>query len=264
MRKNILVEDMRNIQLEMLKSIHQFCEKNNIRYSMCGGTLLGAVRHQGYIPWDDDIDIMMPRPDYERFINSFNEEHFKVQSYMNDDAYWYPFAKVYDDRTLLIESHIKSGVYIDIFPIDGMPDRETTIMMMEKRKSLQYRDIYYATKIYKFKKGNPLKNRLVYYLRRPFVPNREKSIQKLEELVQNYPFDTSEFAGSLAGSDTYGIKERMPKSVFTEYIELPFENLSFKCIADYDTYLSHLYGDYMTLPPVEKRISHHKYEAYWK
>lgn len=260
--KQISILEMRSIQLAMLKSIHQFCVANSIRYSLSGGSLIGAVRHQGFIPWDDDIDLMMPRPDYERFVAIYNEEHYKVQSYKNDDTYWYPFCKVYDDRTVLIESHIRSGIYIDIFPIDGMADEEITKKMIDRRVTLVFKNIYYTSKVYQFQKGNPLFLRLKYILKKMLVPNRAKSIAELEVMCMEHPFETSEYAGVLVGG--YGIKERMPKTVFTKYVEMPFESLSCCCISDYDTYLSHLYGDYMTLPPVEKRVTHHRYNAYWK
>lgn len=260
--KQISIQEMRSIQLAMLKSIHQFCVANGIRYSLSGGTLIGAVRHQGFIPWDDDIDLMMPRPDYERFVATYQHDYYQVKSYMNDDTYWLPFCKVFDSRTVLVESHIKSGVYLDIFPIDGMPDEETTKKMIERRIKLQFKNIYFASKVYKFKAGNPLLNRLKYAVRRILVPSREKSIKELEDMCTTYSFETSEYAGVLAGG--YGINERMPKSVFLKYIDLPFEDLSCKCIADYDTYLTNLYGDYMTLPPIEKRETRHKFIVYWK
>lgn len=262
MNKNITIDEMRQIQLKILKSIHQFCINNNIRYSLSGGSLIGAVRHKGYIPWDDDIDLMMPRPDYERFVNSYKTEHYKVQTYKNDDKYWYPFGKVYDNRTVLIESHIKSGVYIDIFPIDGMPNEKMTKEIIEKRISLVFKNIYYASKVYQFQQGNKILLKLKYYIKKTLVPKRETSIQKLEEMCLAYPFETSDFAGVLVGG--YGIKERMEKTVFLNYVDMPFEGMICKCIEDYDTYLSHLYGDYMTLPPVEKRVSNHTNKVFWK
>lgn len=262
MVKVINIDEMRKIQLNMLNSIHQFCINNSIRYSLSGGSLIGAVRHHGYIPWDDDIDLMMPRPDYEHFVSSYEDGYYKVQTYKNDDTYWYPFCKVYDERTVLVESHIKSGVYIDIFPIDGMPDEGTTKKLIDKRISLVFKNIYYTSKVYKFQQGNPLLLRLKYYVKRMMVPNREKSVQELEDMCTAYSFEKSEYAGVFVGG--YGIKERMEKKVFLKYVDMLFEGMSCKCIAEYDTYLSHLYGDYMALPPKEKRVTHHTYKAYWK
>ena len=123
MKRKVTLEEMRDLQLAMMDKIHEFCVERGIRYSLGGGTLLGAVRHKGYIPWDDDIDIMLPRPDYERFLKEFDGVYpnFKVLHLNNDRTYPYLFAKVYDSRTLLVECRATMGVYIDVFPIDGLP-----------------------------------------------------------------------------------------------------------------------------------------------
>ena len=130
--KQINIEEIRKLQISILLYVHEFCKKNNIRYSLSGGTLLGAVRHKGYIPWDDDIDIMMPRPDYERFVNEFNENRkdveYKVICSYNDSQFFQPFAKVVNTKTFLKETYkrpvAQMGVYIDVFPIDGLPNDE--------------------------------------------------------------------------------------------------------------------------------------------
>ena len=120
--------EMREIQLKMMDCIHHFCIKNKIKYSLAFGSLLGAVRHKGFIPWDDDIDIMMLRSDYELFVNTFNcyNSNYKVYDYRKDTQYYYAFAKVCDERTLRIESSKVQGlgVFIDVFPIDYYADTE--------------------------------------------------------------------------------------------------------------------------------------------
>ena len=122
--KELSKNEIKTIQLDILQSIHQFCETNNIRYSLAYGTLLGAIRHKGYIPWDDDIDVMMPRPDYERFIQNYPNfcDRNIVQTYNNDNSYYLWCAKVYDNRTEQITFPTRSGVCVDVFPIDGLPD----------------------------------------------------------------------------------------------------------------------------------------------
>ncbi len=261
-RREVTLEEMRTIQLDILDKIHDYCEKNNLRYSLCGGTLLGAVRHQGYIPWDDDIDIMMPRPDYEKFFADFNGAYSDInaQYYRNSKTIFFTFGKVYNNKTLLIEKDLcRTGVFVDVFPIDGMPDtieetlafRDLTTSFVESlKKTSQY---------YKIKKGRLL--RLKYYLKILRYPARSKTIQWYDNLLKELKFNEKEYAGVIYG--IYGLKERLKCDVFKSYIELPFEGKKRKCIKQYDEYLSSLYGNYMELPPVEKRQRHHLNEVYW-
>ncbi|MFR5682857.1 MAG: phosphorylcholine transferase LicD [Clostridia bacterium] len=123
------LEEIKSIQLDILSQVANYCDRNGLRYFLAYGTLLGAVRHKGYIPWDDDIDIMMPRPDYMQFINSFNNEKcaLRVGSHYLDKNYPYVIAKVYDTSTLCkenIDVEYSIGINIDVFPIDGLPETE--------------------------------------------------------------------------------------------------------------------------------------------
>ena len=146
--KRVTPEELKRIQLDLLQKTADFCEQNGLRYFLCGGTLIGAVRHKGYIPWDDDIDIAMPRPDYDRFINTFNkqENYYQVVSRENNHAYSYAFAKVYDNRTILQELHYKGstfGVYIDILPADGVKDASQIRKIMWLHKILNTKNANY-------------------------------------------------------------------------------------------------------------------------
>lgn len=254
MKKEITLADMHQIQLSMMKAIHQFCIENNIRYSLGGGSLLGAVRHKGFIPWDDDVDIMMPRTDYERFIESFEGKfaYYNVQHYKNDRNYYKPFAKIYDNRTLLEEAYCTTGVFVDVFPIDGMPCEDEYLFLLKKLNKLARR-LRYTTNIIS---GN------FRFLKRLYgkLHSRDKALYKYDKCITTYKIETSEFAGAISGA--YGIKEHMPSYVFNEYIELQFEDANFMAIKEYDMYLKKHYGDYMVLPPVEKRITH-EFKAYY-
>lgn len=254
MKREISLADMHNIQLGMMKAIHQFCIEKNIRYSLGGGTLLGAVRHKGFIPWDDDVDIMMPRPDYERFLTLFEGifPQYNIQHYKNDNNYYKPFAKVYDNRTLLIEAYCTTGVFIDVFPIDGMPNEDVYILMLRKLNKLARR-LRYTTNIIS---GN------FKFLKRLYgkLHSRDKALYRYDKYITSYKFETSEYAGAISGA--YGVKEHMPVYVFDEYVELKFEDTKFMAIKEYDLYLKKHYGDYMQLPPIENRISH-EFKAYY-
>ena len=135
--KKIEEKELKSIELNILKDIHTFCEMNNLTYYLCGGTLLGAVRHRGFIPWDDDIDIFMPRVDYDRFLTEYASKQYTVLCHKNTQGYYLPFAKVVDKSTRIEETLVKSipncGVYVDVFPIDGFSNNVDTAKSMVKK-----------------------------------------------------------------------------------------------------------------------------------
>jgi lipopolysaccharide cholinephosphotransferase len=251
---------MRDIQLDILSNADIFCRQNNIRYTLTGGTLLGAVRHSGFIPWDDDVDVAMPRPDYNRFVRNFNKNqtYLSCNSYETNKRWCFAYAKIYDNRTVLRESsaRIKMAVNIDVFPLDGCfddidIDRNRIVPIAVLQRLLYY-------KRSKFPKNY---KKLFVHLLPQLIP--AGLCQKyLQSALQTFEFGESEFAGNLAG--IYGLREIVPSSVFENYELLPFENKQFFCVKEYDLLLKRLYGDYMQLPPVEKRISHHDVQAHWK
>src|SRR5690625_114441 len=150
--KALDLEEIKQIQLSILRRVAFFCKQHDIAYFLCGGTLLGAVRHKGFIPWDDDIDIMMPRPSYEKFLKEFKYEHLSLYHYKKTKNYGYPFIKIGEDRTVLRETFIKKnidmGVFIDVFPIDGFPKKEKDIQNHVKR--LRNYKAFILWKIFRF------------------------------------------------------------------------------------------------------------------
>lgn len=261
MKKEITMEELRAIQLDILDKIHAFCTEHGIRYSLGGGTLLGAVRHKGYIPWDDDIDIMLPRPDYERFLKEFDGKYaeLNLQHYGNDNTCCIPFAKVYDNRTVLIEKLQKSGIYNDVFPIDGLPE-ESKIKDYLYIYNNQLHKIYFMTPFYII--TGSLKDRIKYYVKKLIYPTRDKYITGFYNFLKSYSFENSVNAGAICG--IYAEKELMPRETFESYITVEFEGRQYMAIKDYDAYLTKHYGDYMQLPSKEKQVSHHVFTAYWK
>lgn len=273
MRK-IEIEEMRQLQLSILEAFHTFCKEQRLTYCMCGGTLLGAVRHKGYIPWDDDIDVMMPREDYMHFLKLAKELGFpyKVISPYEVEAdsrhpYTGTYVKLADASTLLIErpqTHgIRTHVYVDVFPIDGLPDSyEESLKLYKRAKKWIWLYALQKAAPYRMKKDRQLWKRLLWhciYLFFQCVP-RDFTFRKLDNFAQRYSFKEAQYVGDIVAG--YGIKERVSRHIFDDVIELTFEGRKYCAPVGYKEYLTALYGDYMQLPPKEKQVLAHDNEAY--
>lgn len=272
MREITDIDELKRIELDLLIILHSFCRERGIRYSLAGGTLLGAIRHKGFIPWDDDVDVMMPRPDYERFCREFSSPAASVHTFENDRGYFYPFAKVYDDRTVVVEDRDpkgRSAVCVDVFPIDGLSDGDS-----DPRSVLSVQRLCYAAM--SFRRAPPL------FRRRPFakqialwtaaplrlVPGHvrralcRKMLRRLTARLVRTPFEDAPFAGPLTWGN--GMQEVHPRSAFEIKTDVEFEGATYPAIDGWREYLSADYGDYMTPPPPEKRVTHHDFRAWWK
>ncbi len=266
--KQIELDEQKKIRLEIMKDIDQFCRTNDIKYFMLGGTLIGAVRHNGYIPWDDDIDIVMLRDDYERFIQIYcGNEHYKLICPENDSEYHLVMAKVFDTRTVLIEniSNPKTiGVFVDIFPIDNCPGEYNEAVAFSKKADL-YRKII-ATKNIKISKNRHLwKNIVIAVAKIMFMFfSRRYAIKKcIEKCTEFKNLDNAKYLGELILMP-YGECEIYKKEWFEGTVELKFEGNNFWAPVGYHEILTKTFGDYMQLPPATERVSHHNYSVYWK
>ena len=256
-------------QLEMLKVFISICDKHDLNYILVGGTCLGAIRHKGFIPWDDDIDVGMLREDYERFLEiapkELSEQYF-LQNYKTDHNYIYGFSKIRDNKTTYVEDFfanhdINHGVWIDIFPIDGYTDKDIPIKKLKGRMNSFKWHIwlsYLPSLFRKFRKRTFFKDLLFNIIAVIFYPfNIAHFHQKqLDKMGKQYPTDKATLVGNYLYCFT-GKIEALPPRIYRETIKVPFEDTYARVPKDYDTYLKCLYGDYMRLPKEEDRVGHH-------
>lgn len=264
--KEMTREELRIVQLDILQYIHNFCIKNNIKYSLAYGTLLGAVRHGGYIPWDDDIDIAMPRQDYEKFLKFFYDENgvYQVYECRKDKDYKVAFGKVCDNRTLINEraNTKKIGIFVDVFPIDDLCETyEESLSMFNS-----YRDIRMAVQVKGRLIGDVKKwwKKILMALLKIKYYNYDINAHLCEvnDALADYHCPDSKYVGLVVDGKSNEIIER---DVWASFAPITFEGRSFMAVNDTDAYLKHAYGEYMKLPPKEQQIPKHDFEAiYWK
>lgn len=263
MGKKISLNEIHEIELEIIKDIDRVCRENNIRYTIIGGTLIGAVRHKGFIPWDDDIDIAMPREDYERFIEIYNlnkKDQFSIFEKKINDDYYYPFMKISDNRTYLREKNYKEiknlGANLDIFPIDKISSANLDIKL--KKIEFYYKGLSKCFSEQEKVTPSVLKRFLKNII---FFRNYKFYLNKIEKLSTKENKKNCAFAGVLVSGT--GKKDIFPAEIFNEYTDLQFDNIKLMAVKNYEKFLKHRFGDYMKLPPKEQQIAHLN-EIYWK
>ena len=263
MRK-LSIEEAKKIELDILDFIDSFCKEHGINYCINYGTLIGAIRHKGFIPWDDDIDLSMTRENCERVIQLFSEKQSRYQmlSLETDDQYFNNFIKIVDPTTKIIDTRntktYDSGVFIDIFPMDTFNDTKVVdicyklesfkLLSFSKHKNIVYGD----------SKLKDLIRTLFWLLLRPVSPRFFAN--QIEKQIQKYRVKDGKYIAFIPSK--FKEKEVFAKEVFEDLIEVPFEHLMLSAPKQYDAILKQYYGDYMTLPPKEKQFYSHEFEAY--
>ncbi len=270
------MNELQQKERDLLKHFIDFCEKNHLTYFLIGGTLLGAIRHSGFIPWDDDIDVGMPRPDYDKFCQ-LAEKHFVgdifFQSYRSDKHYPYIFSKLRDSNTTFIEKiycHVpmNHGVYIDIFPIDGISKNP-----LEKKKKMDRKIMLKAILFFVSWPVNLMrKPRLKFFitdilidiLLSPFlllnINNWSKKLY--EKSMKKININDSAFVANMQCGNYLNKNNIYPTRLLQEFIDWPFEDLVCKVPKEYDEFLKLSYGNYMQLPPSEQQVGHHYNSGY--
>lgn len=265
--KLIDLSELKQIQLDVLEEVDSFCVQNNIHYSLACGSCLGAIRHKGYIPWDDDIDIYIPRSDYNRFIKSFPIElnNIKVASLEREPKWDRAYAQAYDSRTIMKEyanTPIINGVYIDIYPVDEVPDSDNAWKRYNKFRRILIR-IHEVRRIPIRWNRSVIKNIILLFGKILLLPFSSRQIAKY------ISYNAQRYNGkgyNRSFECVQGMLQKRPfkSTIMTNFIRVPFEDRHYMVMKDYDEYLSNGYGDYMKLPPIDKQIPHHQFEAYWK
>lgn len=259
--------EIKKIELDLLLKFDEICKENNLTYWLCGGTLLGAIRHKGFIPWDDDIDVLMPRNDFDKLLEL---EEKQDKNNVEQIVSWksgksiYPFFKLINTNTVVKERYLSdkytTGIWIDIFPTDGMPDDDKLIA--RKFKQIKFWKTILLTAYSELGTGASW---YAILAKRILVPicqrlNTKKICDKINAISSEFPIDTSPYVGGFLWG--YGPQEKMPKD-FLETVYVEFEGHSFPAPKRWDYYLTQLYGDYMQLPPENKRIFH-GFQAWYK
>ena len=280
-KKKISLKEIQKIELDILIYFDKVCKENNIKYYLSSGTLLGAVKYKGFIPWDDYIDVILMRDEYLKLMDVLkndNDGRYKLLSIYNSKDYYYPFAKLVDSHTVLTENSKKingMGIYIDIVPMDGYPDSNTlkhisnvriirNLMVRRFRIKNCIRDKFdymsFTKEKVKFKLFKDLIYSFIDYVTLPFGYNFWVKI--FDKEISKYDIHKCDYIGVRTGN--FGVREAFLKEDIIEQDLYEFEGMKFTSFKNYDLYLRRKFGDYEKDPEESQKVTHHQYEAYWK
>ena len=277
MKSNALtMQEIQSVSLEILKQVSDLCEKINLRYFLTYGTLIGAIRHKGFIPWDDDIDIMMPRPDYDKLLSYFLEhkaDYPTLELFNSSTCKNYPYmiSRFSDNRYLLEVDNEKPygiGIFIDVYPLDGLGESMEEAKRFGGKGDILSTFCYQSTRVHydpqTLTSGHKLLKAIIklpVFAVAKILGKRffEKKLNKLTWKS----YDESKYVGPVVWL-VGGEENIFPKEWFDSLVSIPYEKYSFKVPEKYDVFLRNMYGDYMQLPPEKDRVGHHYYKAYRK
>lgn len=253
--------------LGILSWFHDYCVKENLRYYVVGGTMIGAARHKGFIPWDDDIDVAMPRSDYNRLIALFQKSNNRLDKYIletiDSDApdFLYTFGKLYDLTTTMTEKlkkECRRGVYLDIFPLDGVGDSLEEAQRYYKK--IDRWNMFLMTRVCTVRKGRSIYKNMSIIVSRllpEFIVNDKEIARKIDNMCKTKDFDKCKYVCNC--SSRYRGREIIEKRLLGKPTEYEFEGITVWGAEKCDEYLTHMFGDWKKLPPKEKQVAHHDF-----
>ena len=254
-----VLHKLQSVQVEILSVIDRFCREHKISYSLYAGTLLGAIRHQGFIPWDDDLDICMERSEYDRFLEAWNHSHpagYLLQNKDNTPSFTQSFSKIRKEHTTFLQydweaGRYHTGIFVDIFPLDRMPDGKL------KKDLFLWRCMQYQLLTREFipPKGSGLE-KAVSRLILAAVPAGRRT-ERRRRLLQLIARDRDPMHHTVGIELLSTMKTPLPADLFDHYELLAFEDGRYPCFSHWKEYLVAKFGDYMTLPPEEERTWRH-------
>lgn len=269
--KELSLDEMKAVEAGILQHFDKYCKAKGLRYSLAEGTLIGAARHKGFIPWDDDIDVIMPREDFEKFRASYQDERFQIIQPSKDSCFPYFYIRLSDNKTTVKfegeyadakVNYYEGGLWIDILPIDNFPDSDEELRKTERKLLLLFK-MYRAQKRRGWCKQHSFARNMAWVLTKAIsypIPT-EWMRKKLEKMMVQYNNEETKRKGFW--TNYWHHPWIFPARVFDGYTELEFEGQKFPVIAGYDEYLRSEYGDYMKLPPKEKQIAQHDFKSYY-
>lgn len=259
--------EIKKTEAEILEYFAQFCRKENIRFFLSNGTLLGAVKYGGFIPWDDDVDVLVPRQDYDRLISIFEDsEKYRLFSHERNPSFRFPFAKLCDMTTRKEEPFVDNGMAlgldIDIFPLDAWPENEGDAKVLLRRIRGSIRVLNFAK--LQFNHGKSQIRTIVKYvcIAGAKMVGTERPLHRIDRLRKSVKAGSAARHAGCVTWPVYGEREILPSELFAQTLEVTFEGKKYPAPIGYDAYLRSLYGNYEADPPEEEQCTHHSFKAY--
>ena len=266
--RELSLKEIQEYELEMMKAVHLFLVEHNIPYYMLGGSILGAVRHKGFIPWDDDLDVLMLRDDFEKMLKLFKDDRYRVVKAEDKSIFPYLFVRIEDSQTKVVfenkdkHSSYNGGVCVDVLPIDNFPDDPKEFKKL-KRRIYIYSNFYRAKTRKQLCKSLGIVRNIIFVITKLFllpIPKRYFR-NKLFEMMTRY--NNVETKNKGYWTNYWHDPWIFPSTAFEGFTQMEFEGRDYSVLKNYDAYLRSEYGDYMQLPPASMQIARHGFKAYY-